>query len=88
MTVRVAGRVYRVLTAIHTLDRAWGLSICQASGLGSGTVYPILERLREAGWIGYRIEENPAPGHPPRTFYHLTLRGQIGAGLEPDKEQQ
>ncbi|MFG2425408.1 helix-turn-helix transcriptional regulator [Streptomyces sp. NPDC048448] len=62
------------------------MSICRESGLGSGTVYPILERLREAGWIGYLVEANPAPGRLPRTFYHLTYRGQLGAGLESTRQ--
>lgn len=83
MTIRLTGKTRRVLEAIHALDQPWGLSICRETGLGSGTVYPTLERLRAAGWIGSRVEATPVAGRPPRTFYHLTLRGQIGAGLEP-----
>lgn len=83
MTVRLTGKTRRVLEAIHTLDQPWGLSICRETGLGSGTVYPTLERLKKAGWIGSRVEASPVAGRPPRTFCHLTLRGQIGAGLEP-----
>jgi predicted transcriptional regulator len=83
VTVRVTRRMRRILDAIHTLNPAWGLAICQASGLGPGSVYPALERLQEVGWIGSRIEANPPHGRPPRTFYHLTLRGQLGAGIQP-----
>jgi DNA-binding MarR family transcriptional regulator len=85
VTIRVTRRTRRILAAIHTLDQPWGLTICRASGLGPGTVYPILERLREAGWIGTRTE-TAAPDRPPRTVYHLTLQGQTAAGLTP-KEQ-
>lgn len=86
MKVRLTRRVRRVISALHTLDEPWGLAICRTTQLGPGTVYPILERLAWAGWIGSRVEANPAAGRPPRTFYHLTLRGQMGAGLDPAKE--
>lgn len=83
MTIRITRRMRRVLDAINTLDQAWGFAICQASGLGPGAVYPALDRLLEAGWIGSRIEASPPQGRPPRTFYHLTLRGQMGSGIRP-----
>lgn len=83
MTVRMTRRVRRIVDAIHTLDQPWGLAICQTTGYGPGTVYPILDRLEAAGWIGSRREEKPPPGRPARTIYHLTLRGQLGAGLQP-----
>lgn len=48
---------------------AWGLSVCESTGLGPGTVYPALDKLLKAGLI--RAEpETPAPGNrPPRRFY-------------------
>lgn len=84
MSVRVTRKVRRVLEAVHTLDQAWGLAICRHTGLGSGTVYPILERLVNAGWASKTVEARPVPGRPPRTFYHLTLRGQMAAGLHQE----
>jgi predicted transcriptional regulator len=87
VTIRVTRRTRRILTAIHTLDQPWGLTICRATGLGPGTVYPILDRLQTAGWISSRTETSPQPGRPPRTVYHLTLRGQTAASLTP-KEQR
>lgn len=86
MKLRITRKVRLVAQAVHTLDQPWGLAICRETRLGSGTVYPILERLAWARWIGSHTEENPPAGRPARTFYHLTLRGQMGAGLEP-KEQ-
>lgn len=83
MTVRMTRRVRRIIDAIHTLDQPWGLTICQTTGYGPGTVYPILDRLEASGWIGSRREEKPPPGRPARTFYHLTLHGQHAAGLQP-----
>jgi predicted transcriptional regulator len=87
VTIRVTRRTRRILAAIHTLDQPWGLTICRETGLGPGTVYPILERLQAAGWIGSRTEASTHPGRPPRTVYHLTLRGQTAASLTP-KEQR
>lgn len=81
MTVRLTRRVRRIVDAIHTLNQPWGLTICQATRLGPSTVYPILDRLLEAGWIDSRTETAPA-GRPPHTVYHLTLRGQHAAGLQ------
>lgn len=87
MKIRLTRRVRRVINTIHNLDQAWGLAICQRSGLGPGTVYPILERLAWAGWISSRTEDAPPAGRSPRTFYYLTLRGQMGAGLNQPKEK-
>lgn len=81
MSVRVTRKVRRTVLAIHTLDQPSGLAICRETGLGSGTVYPILDRLLSAGWIGAKVEAKPRRGGPSRTFYHLTLRGQMGAGI-------
>ncbi|MEU8642234.1 PadR family transcriptional regulator [Streptomyces sp. NPDC048674] len=82
MSVRVTRKVRRTALAIHTLDQPSGLAICRETGLGSGTVYPILDRLLAAGWVGATIEVVPRRGAPSRTVYHLTLRGQMGAGIE------
>lgn len=63
---------------------AWGLSICRDADLGSGTVYPILERLTDRGWVTSRVEAEPHPGRPARRYYELTNSGraQAGAALE------
>jgi PadR family transcriptional regulator PadR len=49
---------------------AWGLSICEGTGLRSGTVYPALDRLMKAGLIRDEWEAAvPDDGHR-RRFYH------------------
>ncbi|MFF3204889.1 PadR family transcriptional regulator [Streptomyces sp. NPDC002962] len=55
---------------------AWGLSICRDADLGPGTVYPILDRLSERGWVTSYEETGPHPGRPPRRFYELTATGR------------
>jgi DNA-binding transcriptional regulator PaaX len=59
-------------------EEVWGLRICQSSGLGTGTVYPILERLQAAGWIDASWEEGQPSGRPRRRFYALTEAGRLG----------
>ena len=63
-------------------DEVFGLEIVRTSGLGPGTIYPVLQRLLSAGWITARWE-NPEDAHeagrPPRRYYHLTALGQSRA---------
>ncbi|WP_078863872.1 helix-turn-helix transcriptional regulator [Streptomyces sp. AcH 505] len=68
--------VLEVLLAATGDTPAWGLSICRDADLGSGTVYPILDRLAERGWITSREESDPHPGRPPRRYYELTGTGR------------
>ncbi|MEU1778012.1 MULTISPECIES: PadR family transcriptional regulator [Streptomyces] len=58
---------------------AWGLKICEEADLGSGTVYPILERLVDAGWAVRTQEADAHPGRPKRYYYELTASGQAAA---------
>nr|WP_237531336.1 PadR family transcriptional regulator [Streptomyces sp. SID3212] len=47
--------------------------------LGSGTVYPILDRLAERGWVTCRDEVEPHPGRPARRHYELSGTGRAQA---------
>jgi DNA-binding PadR family transcriptional regulator len=79
--LRMTVGVLAVLGAL--LDRpdtgVYGLEIVRASGLEPGTIYPILQRLRGAGWVSDRWED-PEPAHiegrPPRRYYRLTAQGR------------
>ncbi|MGH3781123.1 MAG: PadR family transcriptional regulator [Pseudonocardiaceae bacterium] len=58
------------------------LEIVRASGLEPGTIYPILQRLRGAGWVSDRWEDpepSRAEGRPPRRYYRLTIEGRTRA---------
>ncbi|MEU9884340.1 helix-turn-helix transcriptional regulator [Sphaerisporangium sp. NPDC051011] len=68
--------VLDVLLASSADDPVWGYRICELAGLGSGTVYPILERLEEAGWISGDWEQGDPTGRPRRRFYALTGSGR------------
>ena len=39
-----------------------------------GTLYPLLTRLKNAGWLDYRWEESKSG--PPRKYYKLTENGE------------
>jgi PadR family transcriptional regulator PadR len=64
-------------------DDLWGLKICGATGLTSGTVYPILSRLEDLGWVKTRWEtDDDSPTRttgPRRRFYTLTPDGLAAA---------
>lgn len=54
----------------------YGYDICQALGLRGGVLYPLLERLHNAGWLVDRWEDpRECLGRPPRRYYLLTSAG-------------
>ncbi|TDC86166.1 PadR family transcriptional regulator [Micromonospora sp. KC606] len=73
-------RVLAALLADPQADR-YGLDLMQSTGLASGTLYPLLHRLMEAGWLTTRWEEvDPAAqGRPARRYYRLTAAGATQA---------
>lgn len=61
----------------HASDPHYGLSIGKATGLGNGTLYPILDKLEDAGLIAGEWEDiDPVKeGRRPRRYYQLTAEG-------------
>lgn len=57
----------------------YGYDLSRVTGLKAGTLYPILMRLSNAGWLEARWEEPSAPGRPHRHLYRLTQNGRAGA---------
>jgi PadR family transcriptional regulator PadR len=55
----------------------YGLQICQAADLPSGTIHPILARLERLGWLESRWEDAvpQEEGRPRRRYYKLTEDG-------------
>jgi PadR family transcriptional regulator PadR len=56
----------------------YGLDLSQRAGLLTGTVYPLLQRLEERGWMeSHREDVDPgAAGRPARRLYRLTGLGE------------
>jgi DNA-binding PadR family transcriptional regulator len=61
----------------HPGQERYGLEICQAAGLPSGTIHPILARLEGVGWLESRWEDiDPTEqGRPRRRYYRLSESG-------------
>jgi PadR family transcriptional regulator PadR len=55
----------------------YGLQICAAAGLPSGTIHPILARFEGLGWLESRWEDvvPQDEGRPRRRYYKLTQEG-------------
>jgi PadR family transcriptional regulator, regulatory protein PadR len=78
---RVTAATIDVLDVLaSTSEAAWGLAVIKSSGRPAGTVYPILERLENAGWVTSSWEEDNSRPGPRRRYYQLTDDGG-GAAL-------
>jgi DNA-binding PadR family transcriptional regulator len=82
-------KVVAALLADPAAER-YGLQLMQATGLPSGTLYPILVRLERAGWVESRWEQTDpaAEGRPTRRYYRLTTDGAVEARREVAAMQQ
>lgn len=72
--------VLRVLLD-HPLQQHYGLELSKAAGLPSGSLYPILARLEQNGWLASDWEQVDLheAGRPRRRYYELTREGAVGA---------
>lgn len=79
-----------VLEMDHEDDgRLWGYALSKKSGVRSGVLYPILDRMMSEGWLEDHWEEH-AEGkkRPPRRYYQLTDEGRIGLGAVAKRIEQ
>lgn len=64
-------------TLLTTPDTWWhGYDLSGETGLKSGTLYPILMRLKEQGLLVSEWREPSRPGRPPRHVYQLSAAGK------------
>src|SRR4051794_37086982 len=81
--LRITVPVAKVLAAVLGDPHGdhYGLELIKATGLPSGTLYPILLRLERAGWVQSRWEDiDPVQARrPARRFYQLTADGAVRA---------
>lgn len=63
--------------ALVTAPQDWryGYDLSRETALKSGTLYPILMRLSNRGWLETRWVAPENPGRPPRHMYRLTADG-------------
>jgi DNA-binding PadR family transcriptional regulator len=80
---RLTAPTLKVLGALMSspLDELSGADIARNSKLASGTLYPILFRLEEAGWVESRWEAGDPHllGRPRRRYYRVTPLGATSA---------
>ncbi|QLG10333.1 PadR family transcriptional regulator [Deinococcus sp. D7000] len=66
--------VLAALAATHPRP-SYGYDLSKATELKSGTLYPILQRLHEQGYLDAQWEDSPHAGKPARHIYTLTPEG-------------
>jgi DNA-binding MarR family transcriptional regulator len=77
---RITPATVDVLTVLDAgSGPTWGLAVIKASGRPAGSVYPILERLEQSGWVTSAWEDDPHRTGPRRRFYELTDDGTTAA---------
>ncbi|MGN7999068.1 PadR family transcriptional regulator [Sphingomonas sp. 22176] len=54
-----------------------GYELMKATGLLSGTLYPLLMRMTEQGLVEAEWREPAQPGRPARHAYRLTAAGYV-----------
>jgi len=75
---RLTQQTLKVLGSLMSGQRELsGAEIAKVSKLSSGTLYPILYRLEEFGWLDSRWEigDPAALGRPRRRYYRITGEG-------------
>jgi PadR family transcriptional regulator, regulatory protein PadR len=79
MTVQTQAVLHALLA--DPTEELYGLEIAERTNLLPGSTYPILVRLRQAGWIQDRWEEGDPHDkqRPRRRYYKLTEDGAAAA---------
>ncbi|SDS49578.1 Transcriptional regulator PadR-like family protein [Streptomyces sp. TLI_053] len=65
-------------------DGVYGLELSQVTGLATGTLFPLLERLIQSGWVERYWEGDEAAeaaGRTRRRYYRLSASGAASARL-------
>ena len=86
----VSPQTIKVLVRLLTQRNVWqyGYALARDTGLSSGTLYPILIRLAQQGWLETKWTEPDRPGVPPRHSYRLTSNGARAAAERIDSRPQ
>jgi DNA-binding PadR family transcriptional regulator len=74
---RSSGQTLNLLRALTDEPRKWhhGYELSKATELLSGTLYPILMRLSDRGFLDHKWVDTEERGRPPRHVYRLTAKG-------------
>src|SRR5690348_1703017 len=85
-TRRPSPQAVRLLTALAAKAQAWryGYDLSKETGLGAGTLYPLLDRLAKQGLLESEWRPSEKEGRPPRHAYRLTRAGAAFALKWPE----
>lgn len=74
---RPSAQTILLFSALARQPTAWryGYDLTQEIGVASGTLYPLLIRLHQKGWLAAEWRPSDKPGRPPRHAYRLTAAG-------------
>lgn len=66
-----------ILAALLERAGVWsyGYDLAKEAGVKSGTLYPLLIRLEQGGYLEAEWQPPSVPGRPPRHAYRLTAAG-------------
>ena len=80
--MRISLQTVSVLRALKENAPSWsyGYDLSKATGIKSGTLYPILARLHDENWLETKWTKPQELGRPPRHHYRLTSTGLKEAG--------
>jgi len=82
--IRRSAQTISLLASLLDRPAQWryGYDLSRETELKSGTLYPILMRLAERGWLEARWEDAEEEGRPRRHMYRLTGAGRQWARKE------
>ena len=79
--MRVTSNLLKVATVLLAApdERHWGYQTSRTAGVRSATLYRLLSRLVEFGWVtdGWEDPNTLTVRRPPRRYYVLTDRGRV-----------
>ena len=77
-TRRPSAQTIAIVLALAEKPAAWryGYELCRQLDLKPGSLYPILVRLADRGFLETSWESDAPAGRPPRHLYRLTGSGR------------
>jgi PadR family transcriptional regulator, regulatory protein PadR len=90
--IRITGSLLDVaeafLDAFNDDTELHGWAIVQATKRSGPTVYGVLDRMEDAGWVTGRWEsQHPLPNKPRRRLYRLTPNGAVAVSAMLSKRR-
>ena len=78
-----------VLSTLANQPQAWqyGYDLSRETGIKSGTLYPLLMRLKDQRLLEAEGRQSLEPGRPPRHAYRLTSTGTALAASQAQAQQ-